>query len=374
MELKEAGPLITILLLFVLVVGMVVIYSEEILESEAVARFYNPYVPDIATAKPSTAPSSGSNGSESGDSSSQAVSSAEAANRNAVSIGSFTETQRVRFGNGRVVDSDAKDIPDERSGNQAAVASALHTISGRVNDYYLRGALDIIQERYQPSPYAGSIIFLDRSKNLNEYRPEFEYFILSVADSVSEPISITGWKVFDHKEKISYAIPTGKELFGSLESKNQSIRVSGGDIVIVSSGQSPTGFSFRLNKCSGFRSQFKQFVPSIKTACPKPIDEFIADGTIPYTDNACYETVQSLRECETVTEVPDRVTLACRRFLEHSMNEQGCIELHRNDADFYVPEWRVFLGSGRSLWEDREKNILYLVDEEDRLVATLMYN
>ena len=375
----EAGPLLTIVLLFLLIVGVAVIYHEEILESEILARTYDPMIPDIVFSAPTVVDNPPGTPIAPGTPSPEAPPIPEtypAVSAPPVSVESFTGSQRVQFGSSRIVDTEANDIANDNIAAQTRppLALPLHTVGSGVNKYYLRGVLDMIQRNYRPSPHGGKIIFLDRTDNIRESRPEYEYFILSVADTTPEPIDITGWKVFDQRGKTSYEIPNGKRLFGSLDTVNQPIRVHGGDIIIVSSGRSPTGFSFRINKCSGFRSQFKQFIPSIKTKCPNPIDEFIADGTTPYTDDRCYEAVRSLRECETVTELPSGVTVACRRFLENSMNEGGCIDLHRNDPDFFVSEWRVFLGSDRPLWRDRDRNILYLVDENDLLVATLLYN
>lgn len=370
----DVGPLITITLLFLLVAGLATIYHEEIFEAGEIARRYDPQIPDVIIEKPDSATIQA-----------PPDPTAPPPNRTApaiqtapiltepITINSFTSSQRVRFGSGRLIDSDAQDLTNEAGGVMTTLGIPLHTVQRGTNAYYLRGVLDMIQRHHQPSPYAGSVIFLDQVENIKKSRPEQEYFILSVADTIDEPIEITGWKVYDHKEKTSYEIPDGKRIFGSFESPNRPIRVQGGDIAIVSSGISPTGFSFRVNKCSGFRSQFKQFTPPVKTDCPSPVDAFVADSSVPYTDNRCYAFVNSLTTCETVTELPSGVTAACRRFLEKSINEQGCIDLHRNDQDFFLSEWRVFLGSKRSLWRNSDRNIIYLVDQNNLLVATLIY-
>ena len=170
---------------------------------------------------------------------------------------------------------------------------------------------------YTPSPHAGHIMFHDRVVGVKASRPEREYFILLAADTVTEPISITGWKVFDKDERVSYKIPKGVRVVGTSGlQKAIPIKIEAGDTIIVSSGRSPIGNSFLVNKCSGYRSQFKNFTPSIKTECPDPLDEFIANGNVPYSDNQCYDIANRLRTCTAVTNIPSGVTNQCRDFLE----------------------------------------------------------
>ena len=162
-------------------------------------------------------------------------------------------------------------------------------------------------------------------------------------------------------------------MLGTSESRGASpVEVRAGDKILVSSGDSPVGFSFRVNKCSGYRSQFKRFQPTVKTSCPDPFDEFIADGSIPFTDNECYDIARRLSSCTTLTRIPGTVSRECRTFFQDVISERGCVDLHRNDSDFFLPEWRLFLGSDKSLWKASD-NTLYLVDEDGHLVATLVY-
>ena len=127
-----------------------------------------------------------------------------------------------------------------------------------------------------------------------------------------------------------------------------------------------------MTKCSGYRSQFKDFIPALKTACPDPLQEFADYDTVPFSDDVCYSAILSLPSCTTIGSVPSGVTAACHTFLKEVLSEEGCISRHRDDADFYAGEWRVFLGSDKELWKDRD-NVLYLLDENDLLVATLVY-
>lgn len=341
-------PLITMFLFFILVAGIVTIYHEEILKMEFFARLHTTAIPateapQLPTAKALTVPELGTKET------------------------AFSTNRNVSFGNSRIVDTNVRDVDTITKG------TVLHTISGGVSDYYARGFLEETERLYRASPHAGSVVFLDRTKGVEEYRPDREYLILLVSNVATEPVTITDWRIFDRNEKIAYKLPQGVEVLGTTGKQSPGpIRVKKGGTVIVSSGRSPTGYSFRVNKCSGYRSQFKKFTPTIKTDCPKPLDEFISDGTVPYTDNRCYEIVNRTRACIAFTDIPSSITDECADFLKNTLNEKGCVTRHRNDVDFFTSEWRVFLDSETELWKNKN-NILYLLDEQGHLVATLVY-
>ena len=279
----------------------------------------------------------------------------------------FSQRHGIQFGNGRIVNGRVKEVETAQPG------TVLHTITGGVTDYFAEGFLKDAERLYEPSEYAGYIAFLDRTSGIKSTRPEQEYFVLSVSQNLRETVEITDWKVFDRDKKISYKLPKGVKVLGtSGTQKGTPVKVSGGDVVIITSGRSPIGVSFRVNKCSGYRSQFKNFTPSIKTRCPDPIDEFLAHGTVPYTDIVCYEVVDRLGTCTTITNIPSKVSNKCRDFLEQVVTERGCVNFHRNDPDFFLPEWRIFLNFKKELWKN-ENNVLYLLDGENKLVATLVY-
>ena len=353
----DIKPVITLCLFFFLVAGLVVIYHEEIQKMEFFARVQTSPVPkvdgpgNIALPPPPQGLQP------------PAITIQPIAGPKAV----FSQSGGIRFGNGKIVNGRVREVEKTEPG------TVLHTITGGVTDYYAEGFLKDAEKLYEPSRYAGYIAFHDRTSGIKSTRPEQEYFVLSVSQNLQHSVEITDWKVFDRSKKISYKLPKGVKVLGtSGTQKGTPIKITGGDAILISSGRSPIGLSFRLNKCSGYRSQFKNFIPSIKTACPDPLDEFLTDGTVPYTDTTCYEVVNRLGTCTAVTNIPSGISNKCRDFLEQVVTERGCVNLHRNDGDFFLPEWRVFLNSKRELWKN-ENNVLYLLDDENRLVATLVY-
>ena len=347
----ELGPLISIFLFFVLIFGIIIIYLEEITKMEIFARIQTTPVPTVIAPQPTNP------------------------NTTVIPIPSgpparvFSSNRGVVFGTekGRITDVKAREKKKIERGE------VLHTITNNVTDYYARGFLEEIERLYEPSPHAGKIAFLDRVTGVKESYVEREYVALLTANNIQAQLEITGWKLFDRNRKVSYKLPKAIRVFGSDDIQSATaVRANPGDLIIVSSGSSPSGSSFKLNKCSGYRSQFKGFTPSIKTECPSALDEFLRLGSVPYTDNQCYAVVERLSKCRVVTQIPSSVTKECRGFLETVATEKGCVRQHRNDEGFFLSEWRLFLGSDEEIWKNKD-NILYLLDDQNRLVATLVY-
>lgn len=347
----QLGTLLPIFLFFMLFAGILIIYREEIEKMELFGKLHTSPVSATQIDRP-VIPSPPIIPSISFSPTDLSISGVRA----------------ISFGNGRIVDSALRTIPltDLRSG-----VGSLHTLLPDVSDYYARAFVDEASDLYNPSPYSGSVIFLDRVSTVQETDPDREYFVLLVSNVAPTPFTISGWKVLDRQSGDLYILPRGVKVFGSGDASSP-ISVGSGDRVFISSGNSPSHTSFQVNKCSGYRSDSDDFAPTIKTSCPDPVQEFADYGNVPFSDAACYSTVSSLAPCATVHTAPSGVTAQCRSFLRDVLTEKGCVSRHRNDSDFFTGEWRLFLKSDKEIWKNRD-NVLYLLDENDFLVATLVY-
>lgn len=253
------------------------------------------------------------------------------------------------------------------------VGQVTHTVESDVPLFQTLSYIRDIVSRHEQSPFGGLVVFLDRNQNLTSSSLSNEYFILLVSNRIDEPITITGWKVFDFKKRVAYEIPKGVDILDPGGTNTQvPIQVLAGDSVVVNSGHSPIGFSFKVNKCTGFRTQFKRFSPSIKTACPRATQTLYEYGEVPYTDDRCFEIVNSLGTCRAATAIPAGVSKECTTLLSSEITEGGCVNRYRNDSNFYTKNWRVYLESNEKLWYGIH-NALYLLDQEDRIVATYIY-
>lgn len=351
-----------VLFLFLLVGGMTVIFQEEIrlLESRARSVSRAPFSnrPQNVETDLFIDPNFITKGIDKNPSSvNRRPSSETPINTNRVSVG--TRGGRIRTG-------------DDGSRTEIILGQTTHTIERDVPDFRAKGFITSITRQYQTSPFAGSVIFVDHSTALGNSNANREYFILRASDILPAPINISNWSVFDYSGRKSYTFPDGAEILNQNNSITSDVQLQRGDTAIIVSGRSPNGISFRVNKCTGFQNQFKSFYPSIKTGCVDPLDEFNAFGKVPFSDDICYRTVNRLNSCKVVTSIPSGISRECRDLLENELTYAGCIKNHKNDADFFKAEWRIFLGQNKSLWSNKN-NALYLVDENNRLVASFIF-
>ena len=250
-----------------------------------------------------------------------------------------------------------------------------YTIVGNVDSYQVSGYKKDIEDRYKISPYAGYFAFLKRRESIIQTDPEKEYLVLLFSKSYPDTVNITDWKIFSHKNRRAKNIPEGVKLLDpGRRTRESDINVIPGDVIIISSGRSPVGDSFQVNKCSGFRSQFKSFSPNIKARCPSSRDIFVDFDEVPFDDDVCFQEVRDLDRCQVVENIPRGISRECRDLFEDEITEEGCVKRYKDDLDFYIPEWRVYLNSSRELWEDEGSDAIYLLDSQDRLVASIIYD
>ena len=216
-----------------------------------------------------------------------------------------------------------------------------------------RTAVPVTPAELKPSLYAGWVN-MSPGTAAKEVYPEKEYVVLDVTQKNLSGIDISGWTLRNSSGESA--------LFGSGLAR-------GGDRIYVSSGASPTGASFRINKCSGYLEQHLDFVPPITLRCPRPSSE----KAYAKLETSCRNFIRTFKICETNTkEFPADASSACRAYVNTNINYNTCFSLHKNDNDFYANEWRIYLNQGRELWAEKGEMIM-LLDAEGNLVASVQY-
>ncbi len=143
-----------------------------------------------------------------------------------------------------------------------------------------------------------------------------------------------------------------------------------GDRLLITSGRSPVGTSFRVNICSGYLGQFQTYTPELRKDCPLPSQEFARSGI---RDEACREFVDVLPRCSTFEGVfPKNISETCKAFVAEKLSYNGCVFAHKNDTNFLTNEWRIYLGQTKELWSNTG-NSIRLVDTKENTVSTLSY-
>ncbi len=224
------------------------------------------------------------------------------------------------------------------------------------------------------SPYHG-IVTMDHSvSGAGSTDPRNEYIEIRVAQDAPVPVDISGWTLLSDASGSSSSIPKGAETPTSgIVNAAQDIVLTAGEQAIVVSGQSPIGASFRENKCIGYFSSFQNFTPSLPLNCPAPSNElasFYGAGYI--RDASCIDYVNTLSRCQAALSPPPTVSGMCQSFLVKYLNYNGCLDAHRNDADFNGDTWHIYLGRSDSMWRTQHE-VVKLLDTTGKTVDAFSY-
>jgi hypothetical protein len=199
-----------------------------------------------------------------------------------------------------------------------------------------------------------------------------EYIVLSSYSS--ESVNITGWSIVSEKTGNKIYIP-GASYIPLIEIERPVI-INGNQKIIIHTGSSPIGVSFRKNVCVGYIEEKIGFSPRLGARCPN-----IDNGNLPTqieNSSLCMEYINSLRTCELPKKNLPTMPAYCENFVKQNISYEGCVNTNKNSRYFYENEWRIFIKSRIPLWrqEKEGKNnqeILKLLDAQGRLVDTITY-
>ena len=152
---------------------------------------------------------------------------------------------------------------------------------------------------------------------------------------------------------------------------NEPIFLEPGGKAIITTGQSPIGYSFRVNKCTGYLEQFQDFNPRLPQDCLYPRDEDVPSGPSGL-DDKCLDYIDRLPRCGIVKSIPAYLSSQCQEYISAKINYKSCVDTHRNDTDFYKNEWRIFLGRSDELWKEKRETI-QLLDKSGGLINAVSY-
>jgi hypothetical protein len=204
--------------------------------------------------------------------------------------------------------------------------------------------------------------------------PKNEYIEISISQDAGMPVDLSEWTLSSDASGSSTRIPKGTEVPTSgIINAAQDIILPPGTRAIIVSGQSPIGASFRENKCIGYFSTFQNFYPPLPQTCPAPSTElasFYGAGYI--RDAACIDYVNKLSRCQVALSPPVSASGVCQNFLVKYLNYNGCVDAHKNDADFKGDTWRIYLGRTSSMWRTRNE-IVKLLDVNGKTVDAFSY-
>ena len=234
----------------------------------------------------------------------------------------------------------------------------------------LKKQIQAEEDRKTQSQYKDmvSLTYVSHSTNSSK-----EYVVIRATNATTS-INITGWRLVSQNTGTSVTIPQGTYLFfTSTVNALQDIYITGNDTVYLVTGISPVGTSFKVNKCSGYFEQFQNFAPYLSTSCPAPRDENLSEIPRLSINNSCFDYIDSFPKCRIQTEpLPTNWSYECKNFITTKVSYASCINIHKEDKDFYGHEWRVYLRRGESLWKNSSEDIV-LYDNLGKVVSELKY-
>ena len=200
--------------------------------------------------------------------------------------------------------------------------------------------------------------------------PDNEYVEIYASEKNTDKVLISGFELRSGITGRGAFIGKGTYLpsFGVIN-KEEPIFLKPGEKAYVITGTSPVGYSFKVNKCSGYWSQFQQFTPPISTSCPGLKNEKLPDPPNTFSD-ACVDYIDSFQNCRIRVDNPTKkVEPECVSFIDQHTGYTYCASKYSSDADFYKNEWRVYLNR---LWKSR-REMVKLLDQNGKIIDIKTY-
>jgi hypothetical protein len=245
--------------------------------------------------------------------------------------------------------------PSERQLTQSEIEQKVKDLQREADT--LQKEQQITEEKKKSSEYKGRVY-------MNIYTSsdaQTEYVDIYTDSSITSPINITGWKLLSTSTNQSTVIPQTTLLyFSGQKNSEQDVLLGPNQHAYIITGKSPTGYGQRINKCSGYLSQYMTFYPSIYSNCPSPRTEDYSKIPKRIVNDNCFDLIESLSSCR----IPDTLSKAysseCQEFLTEKINYPYCIAHHKDDTDFWGNTWYVYLKRSDTLWRNRrDTTILY---------------
>ncbi len=211
---------------------------------------------------------------------------------------------------------------------------------------------------------------LSTTRSIRESDVQKEYLEIRASSKNTGTVNISNWSLENQDgTKVKFGQATFLYTLGEINTE-QEIFLNPGEKALVITGQSPLGISFKTNKCMGYLAEMQDFYPKLQTKCPHPIDDEVLPASI---DNQCIDYIDKEFElCKTYIALQSTISGNCREYINERINYNGCVRWHKNNSDFYQPEYRIYLKKNSELWDDEHGKII-LYDENGSIIDWISY-
>lgn len=224
------------------------------------------------------------------------------------------------------------------------------------------------------SPLWNKVRFVDGPTGTQYSEAKKEYLVIEVSPEATESINLSGWKVRSNKSGAEAVIPEAARIaYTSRINEEAAVFAAPGDRVYLNTGESPIGSSFRVNGCTGYFDQFQDYFPRLYHYCPLPSETFDINKLSDGLGVSCTEFISRVPRCEMILEeLPKTFSSACVSFIQNELTYAGCVDRFSEVRGFFRPEWRLFFGLTKELW-DNEHDIIDLIDPSGVVVDRIRY-
>ncbi|TSC66896.1 MAG: hypothetical protein CEO19_442 [Parcubacteria group bacterium Gr01-1014_73] len=223
------------------------------------------------------------------------------------------------------------------------------------------------------SPLKGKI-YLSRPNNYNfgTSAANYEYITLRADNNIKEKIHLTDLTLKSATSGVKVEIGQGVYLyFSGMINSAQDIFLGPGETAYIITGRSPLGVSFRVNKCLGYLAKNQNFNPYLYSNCPTVRNEPLPKAPNQLNDK-CLDYIERFPACTTFTTGKLELSPECNNFLIEKTTYSYCVQTHKNDKDFYQPDWRIYLSRDETLWKSKRETI-ELLDQNGKLIDSVSY-
>lgn len=224
-----------------------------------------------------------------------------------------------------------------------------------------------------PSAYKDMVQFERRSGSLKQTDPDQEYVVLQASARNRERILLTGWRLSNEVTNESFEIPGASALpYSGKINAEHALFLAPGEEVIIATGRSPIGVSFKENSCTGYFGKFQSFTPTLDLSCPLPQTEVPLGSPLRF-DDVCMDYIERIPRCTvTLKALPIELDNTCQSFITTELTYNSCVENHKHEGSFYKNVWRVYLKRDHDIWSNG-RGALKLLDATGKTVDVFTY-
>lgn len=233
------------------------------------------------------------------------------------------------------------------------------------------GAAKTIQPKPGHSRYENTVAISRVQRSADSAK---EYVVIrngTFFNRTEASVPISGWTIESRKSG-RITIPSAEEIPLIDTGARQIILPPGGE-VIITSGATTFGRSFRENICTGYFTQNHSFTPSL-ASCAAIL--FNAQELLDAGYNSeCVNFVKSVSKCR-IPPIPyeksGRIGNACIEYVTDTYSYAGCVARFRDEKTFFKNTWRVFLNQPAHIFDTLHDRVI-LRDEKGLIVDEFEY-